>query len=234
MTPTTSPKSPGSPPHEQTSYGVKRKFDDEEEDSPPPTPRPDKRARESPNAQLPTPPNSSPSRPLAPEPDKPLPSLPTEIVNYIIGLADSGTLRTIAGVSKTFRSESRRARKRQLSASRGFGADEHIEFRVYDAECPISANPSEVVTTGRSQFGVMSSVVLGEGRSKAPFKVEGQLGTYKLSWNGKSYWATRALNQEEDDAFGSQLLQLGFLGRLGALFKLFREEVKSEIAALKD
>ncbi|ODN75629.1 hypothetical protein L198_08159 [Cryptococcus wingfieldii CBS 7118] len=242
MIPTTSRNSPGSPLHEQTSYGVKRKY----HDSPPPQP---KRSRKTPDTHLPTPPNSSPSRPLSPQPDKPLLPLPLEILNSIIGLADSGTLRTIAGVSKTFRSESRRVRKRQLSAVTGgvkatntsnsradlrcpmdrqFGADEHIEFSVYDAECRISANPSEVMTTGKSEFGVMSSV-LGEGRSKAPFKVEGQLGIYKLSWNGKSYWATRALNQEEDDAFGSQLLQLGFLGRLGALFKLFREEVKSEI-----
>ncbi|ODO05961.1 hypothetical protein I350_05022 [Cryptococcus amylolentus CBS 6273] len=109
-----------------------------------------------------------------------------------------------------------------------------VSGNIYDAEFPVSANPPQVLTTGRSDFGVMSSV-LGEDRSKAPFMVKGQLATYKLSWNGKFYWATRALHQdpsEEDNAFGGQLLQLGFLARLGALFKLFREQVKSDMGEL--
>ncbi|TYJ58425.1 hypothetical protein B9479_000971 [Cryptococcus floricola] len=49
--------------------------------------------------------------------------------------------------------------------------------------------------------------------------------TYKLSWNGKSYWATSL----KEDAFGSQLLQLGYLRRLGALFNLFKEEVDTDM-----
>ncbi|ODN88127.1 hypothetical protein L198_06892 [Cryptococcus wingfieldii CBS 7118] len=117
MIPTTSPNSPGSPLHEQTSYRVKRKYDDEEEDPPPPTPQPVEHARVSHNAQLLTPPNSSPSRPSAPQPDEPLPPLPLDILHYIIALADSETLQTIAGVSKMFQIKGERFSKKLVETA---------------------------------------------------------------------------------------------------------------------
>ncbi|ODO04998.1 hypothetical protein I350_05610 [Cryptococcus amylolentus CBS 6273] len=111
------------------------------------------------------------------EPDKPLPPLPREILHLIITLADdmfqaesrkllfAAVTGGITGAKTSYSPAALRCPFDRL-----FEVEEHVGFPVYKAELPILANPPKVVTTGRSEFGVMSSV-LGEDRSKAPFVV---------------------------------------------------------------